>query len=129
LGAVPAAHLTAAACEFPTVLGLRSSEGLPLEVPDRVGAAAGKRFYVIFPVAGTGTAGFAGRRARMLPLKLPRQLTGSVLSSEGDARQGHAGERAEDDNPPQEHCIRSGHPPSLSHSALRSLIALMVTDR
>jgi hypothetical protein len=47
----------------------------------------------------------------MLPLELPRHLTGSALFRRGGIRQGHAGERAENDNPPQIDCIKSSHPP------------------
>jgi hypothetical protein len=58
----------------------------PLSTPAHfrcVGAAAGERLYVIFPVAGAGTAGPAGRRAGMLPLEFPRHFAGSVFLAEG----------------------------------------------
>jgi hypothetical protein len=44
-----------------------------------VGATAGQRLYVIFPVAGTGTGREPGRRAGMLSLEFPRQLAQSVF--------------------------------------------------
>ena len=44
-----------------------------------VGATAGQRLYVIFPVAGTGTGREPGRRAGMLSLEFPRQLARSVF--------------------------------------------------
>jgi hypothetical protein len=72
--------LTAARPEFPAVLGSRRGYGLPLQVRNRVGSATGERLYVIFPVAWTGAGCEPRRRARMLTLKFPRYLTGSVLS-------------------------------------------------
>jgi hypothetical protein len=72
--------LTAARPEFPSILSPGVGDRLPLEVLHRVGTAAGERLNVILPVAGTSAAGFAGRGARMLALKLPSYLTGSVLS-------------------------------------------------
>jgi hypothetical protein len=52
---------------------------LPLEVRHRVRAATGERHDVVLPVAGAGSAGSAGRWARVLPLELSRHLTGSVF--------------------------------------------------
>jgi hypothetical protein len=68
-----------AAPEFPAVLCPCCGDGLPLEVRYRVGSAATERDDVILPKTGTGTACLAGRRAGMLPLELPRHLSGSVL--------------------------------------------------
>jgi hypothetical protein len=64
---------------LPSVLSPRGGDGLPLHVGNRVGTATGKRLYVIFPVAGTSTAGSAGRWAGVLALELPRYFTRSVL--------------------------------------------------
>ena len=68
----------------PPVLSPRVSDRLPLEVPNRVSAAAGERLYVIFPVAGTSTACFASQRAGVRPLEFARHFTGSVLLRRGD---------------------------------------------
>jgi hypothetical protein len=45
---------------FPTVLGLRVRDGLPLNTRDRIGAAAAERYYLVLNVAGI--------RARRLPV-------------------------------------------------------------
>src|SRR5215472_7089955 len=71
--------LASARLAFPSILGFCVGDSLPLEIGNRIGSATGKRLDVIFAVAGTGAAGFPGRWARMLPLKLARYLTGSVL--------------------------------------------------
>jgi hypothetical protein len=63
------ALLTAAHPEFPAVLGPCSGDGLPLHIRHRVGAAATERDDVILAVAWTSPAGFADRRAGMLPLE------------------------------------------------------------
>ena len=73
------ARLTPARPEFPPVLDLRSGDGLPLHVGNRVRAATGERLNVIFPVSGASAAGAPGRGAGMLPLELPRYLSGSML--------------------------------------------------
>ena len=46
--------------------------GLPLEIGNRIGTAAGEGHDVIFPIARTATARPAGRWARMLALELAR---------------------------------------------------------
>jgi hypothetical protein len=81
-------RLVSATPSLPTVLGLRCGDGLPLEVPDRIGTPTGERLNVILPVAWTSTAGFAGRWAGMLTLELPRYLSGSELSRRQRAGKG-----------------------------------------
>jgi hypothetical protein len=50
----------AQALSLPCVLGPRLGNGLPLEIRDRIGATAGERDNMIFPVTRTGT----GRQSR-----------------------------------------------------------------
>src|SRR5271165_6308481 len=69
----------AAGSLLPSVLSPRVCDRLPLHVRDGVGSATSERLYVIFPVAGAGAARSAGRWARVLPLKFPCYLAGSVL--------------------------------------------------
>ena len=47
-------QLESTSLPLPSVLGSRIADRLPLEVPNRVRAAAGERLYVILPVAGAG---------------------------------------------------------------------------
>jgi hypothetical protein len=70
--------LAAAGPPLPPVLSLGIADRLPLQVPNRVGSAAGERLYVIFPVAGAGAAGSPGRRAGVLSLEFARHLARSV---------------------------------------------------
>ena len=55
-----------------------------MQVRSRVGSATGERLYVIFPVAGASAGCEPRREARSLPLKFPRRLLGSMLSSRGE---------------------------------------------
>ncbi len=43
-----------AASRLPPILGLRRGGGLPLEIGNRVGSAAGKRYDAVFPITRTG---------------------------------------------------------------------------
>jgi hypothetical protein len=72
--------LTTAKPPLPSILSFCIAYGLPLHVPSRIGAAAGERLYVIFPVAWASAARLPGGGAGMLALKFPCYLTGSVLS-------------------------------------------------
>jgi hypothetical protein len=63
------ARLVNASLSLPMVLGPGISYRLPLQVPDRIGSAAGEWHDVILPKTGTGTACFAGRWAGMLSLE------------------------------------------------------------
>jgi hypothetical protein len=72
--------LVTASLPLPSVLGSRIADRLPLEVRHRVGSATGERLYVILAVAGASAGCEPGGRARMLALKFPCYLTGSVLS-------------------------------------------------
>ena len=71
--------LTTANSPLPSVLGLGIAYGLPLHVGNCIGAAAGERLNVILAVAGASARRAPGGWAGMLPLELPRYLTGSVL--------------------------------------------------
>jgi hypothetical protein len=53
-----------------SVLSPRVADRLPLEIGYSIGAATSEGDNVIFPIAGTGTARPAGRRAWMFPLEL-----------------------------------------------------------
>jgi hypothetical protein len=62
--------LASASPALPRVLGPSVGNGLPLQIGDRIGTAAGEWHDVIFPITGTSTARPAGGRARMLALEL-----------------------------------------------------------
>src|SRR5207302_1227624 len=63
-----------AALAFPAILSPRVRDRLPLQVRNRVGAAARQRHNVIFDVAGAWAGQATRRRARMLPLKFVLNL-------------------------------------------------------
>jgi hypothetical protein len=117
------ARLATATLPLPMILGPRIGDGLPLEIGDGVRATASQRLNVILCIAGTSAACFASRRARMLPLELPRYLARSVLSRRGDSGQGQIGQCPENGDPTKERYTTPGHCPSINPSALRSLIA------
>jgi hypothetical protein len=73
--------LTTTSPPLPRILTSRVGDGLPLEIRNRIGSATGERSYVIFPVAGTSTACFAGRWAGVLPLEFSCHFTGSIFLS------------------------------------------------
>ena len=77
--------LPAAGAAFPSILCPRLRDGLPLDILNRVGSAAGKRYDVVFPIAGTGAARPTGRGAGMQPLKLPRYLARPMLARRSGA--------------------------------------------
>jgi hypothetical protein len=64
---------------LPPVLDSGITDGLPLEVRNSIGSAAGQRHDVIFPITGTGTACSPGRWARVFALKFPCYFTGPVF--------------------------------------------------
>jgi hypothetical protein len=68
-------RLASARFPFPPVLSFRVSNGLPLQIGDCIGTAAGEGRDVIFPITGTSTARPVGRGAWMLALELARDRT------------------------------------------------------
>jgi hypothetical protein len=84
--------LASARSAFPMILSFRITKILPLQIRNSVRPATGEWDYVIFPEPRAGAFGSAGRRAGMLPLELPGNLSGPVFPR----RDGISGERNND---------------------------------
>lgn len=73
--------LPTARIEFPAVFGLRVLDGLPLNIGNRIGAAACERHNVILDVTRTCASRAPGRRTGVLSLEFAGYLRNYVANS------------------------------------------------
>jgi hypothetical protein len=76
-------------------------DGLPLDIRDRIGAAATERYHAVLDVAGTRARRAAGRRARVRKLELALDGCRAVLP--GRSRQRDADQRGDGDGAIESH--------------------------